>query len=346
MTKNALDRILRSPDDNTGGDSSTSSDATGQDSSTAQQSEQQADEGEEQTDSDEGDGEETDTNATGNEQADDQQESQQQQETDQQSQAAPIVDKQGDEKLPFNTHPRFRELIAEKNAARQEVESLKPQAEQAKVLQDFLRDNNISLQEYQTALQYLSLLRKNPTEAFNMIKPTYEQLAMYTGERLPEDLQAKVAAGTLDPNDAKLIAQAQAQQRYSQVQQQWNQQGQQLQQTDLISSTMNQVWLPSRQAVDPDLRPGTPLWEQVNLRVTAAQASWRNAQDAMAGCEKAYTESKAFMKQFQPRAAARQQKSGLQSRQTSGNGNVVMKTAEDVARAIQHGVKPNQMRYS
>ena len=65
----------------------------------------------------------------------------------------------------------------------------------------------------------------------------------------------------------------------------------------------------------------------------------------MKGCEQAYQESKAFMAKLQPRSPQRRAKPGLQSRQTSGNGNVVIKTAEDVARAIQRGVKPNQMRY-
>jgi hypothetical protein len=353
MLVNKTWRLL-SPDDNTGGASSNSPDDKGADSSQQQQddkTQQQSDDGQQgdqqSTDAGDGDGSSTDTtgeNADGqdnSQQGDDQGQDGQQQ----QQQAEPVVDKAGDENLRFSSHPRWKELVTEKNQFKQEIDQVKPLVEQAKVTNDFLRDNGISAQEYQAALQYLVALRKDPQQAYAMMKPTFEQLALMTGERLPADLQAKVAAGVISAEDATELARTRAQANYQKWQQQNQQTGQQDQTAAMLRGSI-QSWTQLKQVSEPDFKPNTPLWEQVDLRIRA-MPPFRTSQEAMTGCEKALTEAKAFLGKFQKvqPQQQRQVRQPLKSQNNGGNNQTVIKTAEDVARAINAGMKPSQLRY-
>jgi len=342
--------VLRAPDANTDGSSSNSSDANGADSSQQEQDAQEQSQENEESSSETADSEESSANATGEEQEADAQENSQQEEQQEQEEAAQeenvVVDKEEDKKLPFHKHPRFQEVINEKNQFKQEVEKVKPLVDQATVLNDFMRDNQISPQEFQSALQYLQALRRDPVAAFKMLQPTYEQLAQFAGERLPAELQAEVSAGTLTLERAKQIARAEANERYQQVRQSWQQNGQQSAVGDVVGATKN-LWVQTKQTIDPDLKAGSALWEQTDLRLRALEASTppRNAQEAQHLCEKAYTEAKTFLKGLAPRQPV-QRKNALQSRHSASGNNQVVKSAEDVARAISRGVKPHQLRYS
>lgn len=334
------------PDANTGGAPSTSSDAKTEDSSTQETVEQTSEETEVEQTSEETESEEATTEETG-EQTSEEQTKTQAEVDEKEEQVEPkvekTIDKPEDEKLPFNIHPRFKELVAEKNQYRQEIETVKPLVEQAKVTNEFLRDNQITGQEYQSALQYLMLLRKDPVQAFKMLQPTYEQLALLAGERLPTDLQAEVAAGTLPSERAQELAKARAQMTYNQWKGQTQQVQQQGSQQEVVVGTI-QSWVATKQAADPDFKVGSPLWEQVDLRVKS-MPPFRTAQEAMTGSEKAYTEAKAFFAKFQPRIVTAA-KRPLQSRTTASGNNQVVKTAEDVMQAINAGKKPHQLRYS
>ena len=332
--------VTEQTDANTEEQSSTSSDVNGQDSSTAQQAEQQSsvETPEVATESTEVTATEEQAEVTAEEQTETVQEEEVVAEV-----VEKTIDKPEDDKLPFNTHPRFKELVTEKNQYRQTVEQSKPLVEQATVTNEFLRDNRISPQEYQSALQYLALLRTDPMQAYAMLKPTYDQLALLSGEKLPADLQTEVAAGALAQERAVEIAKARASQQHQAWRGQQQQQVQQVDQTQVVGSTI-QAWAGTKQSADPDFKPGTALWEQVDLRIKSAPP-FRSAQDAMQGSEKAYTEAKAFLARMQPRTPIATKKP-LQSRNMASTNNVVVKTAADVAKAISAGMKPHQMRYS
>lgn len=340
---------LLSPDANTDSTSSTESADNQAATATAEQSEQQTDEstgdteesteGEESTEETQ---ETTDTEATETETQEEQTTSQQQTTTE--------LDKPEDAKLPFHQHPRFNEVIQEKNRYKQEVEQVKPLVEQSNALNTFMRDNHISTQEFQNALQYLAALRTNPAEAFKMLQPTYDQLAMLNGDRLPADLQAKVAATTLSEEDAREIAKARAQQTYTQWQQQRNQQAGQQSQAELVQQTMGQ-WTSTKQTQDPDLKQGSPLWEQTQLRINAMPV-FKSPQEAWAGAEKAYGEAKKFLSGLQPRSVSSSKRPPQSQATNNGNGyqvdtsKSVDEQAKQVARLIGKGARPSQIRYT
>ena len=338
-----LNRVLLTPDDNTASTSSTEADVKVADSSSAEQAATETvEEGAEASEATEST--ESATEETAEETAEEQTEEETEQQEAEVPEAEKVVDKTGDEKLPFNTHPRFKELVQEKNTAREELAAAKPLVEQARVLNDFMRDNQIQPQEFQSTLQYLRLLRTDPSAAFAMLKPTYEQLSSLVGERLPADLQEEVAAGALAPERATEIAKARAATNYQKWQQSNQQQRGQMQSVEAVSGTI-QNWVATKQTIDPDFKSGSPLWEQVDLRIKAMPA-FQTPQEAQSGTEKAYTEAKAFLQRFAPRPAASTVKRPPTSRNTSSNNQTVIKTPEDVMKAIAAGVRPSQMRYS
>lgn len=314
------------PDVNTGGESSIPSDVKGEESSSSEQVVNETEETEAET------AEETpESEAPTTEENTGEETSEEQTETE---------EKKTEEAIPYE---RFQEVNAKKAELETQLTENKPLIEQARVTNEFLRDNQITPHEYQSALQYLMLLRKDPAQAYAMLKPTYDQLALMQGERLPADLQAEVASGVLAQERATEIAKARAQSQYQQWKTQQGQTGQQDMVANQVGSTI-QSWASTKQTQDPDFKPGSSLWEQVDLRLKAMPA-FHSAQEAQAGSEKAYTEAKAFLGKFAPRTTTAVKKAPP-SRTASGNNSTVMKTADDVMKAINAGVKPSQMKYS
>ena len=201
--------VLRAPDANTEGGSSESSDANRETSSAPQN-----DANNEQAAVDEivqqqmKQGQETSTETPEEEVETQETETQQTETTTEQTAPPPLVDKEEDAQLEFHQHPRFQELIKEKNTAKQEAEQLRPQAQRAQILDSFCQQNGIQAQELENALQYLRLRRSNPEQAYQLVKRDYEQLAQYAGDILPPDLQAEVSAATISPERAREIARA------------------------------------------------------------------------------------------------------------------------------------------
>lgn len=335
---NKLVRLLLTPDGNTDGGSSSSSDGNGAESSTAEQDGNNAAEGEEQEASQsEGNTEESSEQGTGEQEAGDQENNQQEGEGEQEA-----ADKK--EKEKFIPRERFDEVNTKYVTTEAKVKQLEPLAQQATVLNDYMRDNNISTQEFQSALVYLRNLKNDPAAAFAMLKPTYEQLAQLNGEVLPADLQAEVAAGTLALERAKEIGKARAQTGYQQARTQWQQSGVQQQVGDVIGQT-TQLWIQTKQSIDPDFKNGTPLFQQVDWILQSLPAA-NNAVERMQRCDEAYKKAKEFLGQNRKAPVAAQGKRPPSSQQRSTNGNAVLKTDADVIAAMKAGLRPNQVSYA
>lgn len=113
--------------------------------------------------------------------------------------------------LPFSDHPRWKEVLSQKNTAQAEVERLKPFAEQATMLQQFCNTNGISQEDLQSALE-LAALSKRDISAFRKRMGEYiENIDIVQGAKLPADLQKDVDDGTLSDARAKELAKARIQ---------------------------------------------------------------------------------------------------------------------------------------
>lgn len=105
--------------------------------------------------------------------------------------------------VPFHEHARFKELLNSRNELRKASEEIKPLVESQRQLDDFLRANNITAEQFREALEIQSLINSDPEAAMQRLQPVYEHLSKFRGEKLPDDLAAKVERGVLTEEDAR-----------------------------------------------------------------------------------------------------------------------------------------------
>jgi hypothetical protein len=251
-----------------------------------------------------------------------------------------------EEAIPYE---RFKEVNEKVATHEKELESLRPQAARMKVLDDYTTQNNIAPAQLQAALEFVRLLNSDPKAAFKQLQPTYQQLAQLSGEMLPTDLQERVAAGTLDAELAKELAESRVGKQYTAAQQQMRGMTQQQQSEFAVQSAIDQ-WDKTTQAKDPDFKPkaadavdGKREFVDMKLRALRQANPPANPQQALAQVEKAYDEANKFFKSFRKTAAV---KRPLQSQQSTQNANTVVKTEKDAVLAVLAGKKPFQMKYS
>ena len=101
--------------------------------------------------------------------------------------------------VPFNKHPRFKKLIEERNA-------FKEDAEQYGKITGFLDTNNVSADEAAAGLQIMALMKGDPVEALAALKPYVQQLSEAAGYVMPDDIQNKVNDGFLDEDAGRELA--------------------------------------------------------------------------------------------------------------------------------------------
>lgn len=101
--------------------------------------------------------------------------------------------------VPFHNHPRFKQLIAQRNQFREGA------TEYAKV-QNFLQQTGVTSDEAAGALEVQALLKTDPQEAWKRLKPVVQQLIRDVGLVLPDDLQQRVQKGELTQEAAAEIS--------------------------------------------------------------------------------------------------------------------------------------------
>lgn len=97
--------------------------------------------------------------------------------------------------LPFNTHPRFKQLIRERN-------ELRTRAQEFDRINQFMSRFEIQPDETANAFKIMALAKTDPARALEELKAIAHVLAVQAGEVLPEDLSEKVENGYLDRDAA------------------------------------------------------------------------------------------------------------------------------------------------
>jgi hypothetical protein len=353
--------LLNAKDTEGGGDSLASQDDNGSDSSTGDTQVETQDGPEGTADDDKDvDGDDNDTgeedsddssdDAAGGDKTDDQDNGQDKVEEKVEDEAPVVTDKPEDAKLDFHKHPRFQELVKEKNESKAKIDELTPLAERTRILDDYVTKNGISQQQLVNALEYTRLINSDPAKAWELLRPIANQLATFVGEVLPPDLAAEVSAGTLSEQRAKEIAMGRAQASHGQFQQQNRSQFEATTQAQQVQGAIDS-WAQGKMRTDADLRPkangdaADGKWEFLDQKLrTLRQANPpRSAQEAVSLVEKAYAEvNKAFARFVPPKQTT---KPGLRSNRSNSNATPVIKTARDAVAAIMGGKKPGQVKY-
>ena len=112
--------------------------------------------------------------------------------------------------VPFNKHPRFQKLIAEKNELKELSNKYRNDSEQYKKITDFIQANNLTAKDAVEGFKIMSALRNNPEEGYKILQHHLNNVGNLTGRNLPKDIQEKVDDGFLDEDAAKELSQARA----------------------------------------------------------------------------------------------------------------------------------------
>lgn len=159
-------------------------------------------------------------------------------------------------KLPFNKHPRFRELVKEKNTYKTQVAEYEADAKQYREIQGFMQANGLTAEEVAQSLETLAKMKSgDPATAYELMQERLEALAVQSGKKLPAELEEKVEQGYIDRETAQELYQRQvdaerkAQVASTQLERQ-SAQDQQAQVHAMASAVA--AWEQSTKATDPD----------------------------------------------------------------------------------------------
>ena len=156
--------------------------------------------------------------------------------------------------VPFNKHPRFQEVLRQRN-------EFKVDAVRYNNVQNFLDTQGLSAEEAADMLVIGGLMKVNPVEAFRRMQPTLQKLLIAAGEVLPDDLKQMVTGGKMTPEAALEVSRARAATHAVEFQRSFDQQqAERRQLNDKRSLRVNaaQSWEDDRRRRDPNFDAKLP----------------------------------------------------------------------------------------
>jgi hypothetical protein len=175
--------------------------------------------------------------------------------------------------LPFHNHPRFKEVITQRNALRSELgeaterlRQYEPDAQQWGNVREFMQHNNLSDQDVLDGFRMMALLRTSPIEGRAAMAQYLSEVDAALGLRLPDDLREEVEFGYISEERANELARARATTASYEAQAQANRQYvEQNQQQEAVAALQTQLttaaerWETARRARDPDFEAKADL---------------------------------------------------------------------------------------
>lgn len=240
------------------------------------------------------------------------------------------VDENGDKLPPFHKHPRWQEMIRQRDDLKGQVDSLSERASQYDQIHQYMETNGLAPQEVARAIQTMSLIRNNPAQAREVLAQELEQLDQFVGKKLPDDLQREVEDGYVTPERAEELARLRNQQNHTrqQMEQQRQAAEQARQQADQqqAQQARQQALGNQRQAVqqwEADLRSRDPDYDRLQplvfkeLRLLAQERPAQTPEQAVELARSALKNVKAQVRTLNgPRET---KKPGPSSTQTGSN---------------------------
>ncbi len=234
-----------------------------------------------------------------------------------------------DKDLPFHNHPRWKEVVAERDKFKARAEELEPVAKEAEQLKqhatgyqeinNYLASNNLNADDFTNGLNIMALMKNSPQEALKALEPYYHALERVTGKVLPDDIKKQVDDGTIDEQTGYSIAQeraraeqlAQQNQRLQQTEHYRRQQEDQSRQRQEQQAAMQPLvkaaesWEQEWQKNDPDYNK---LVDMVRLRVSELVQGQKQPpqtpEEVQKVCEQAKTDVYGYLNKVMPQKTA------------------------------------------
>lgn len=118
----------------------------------------------------------------------------------------------GDEKLPFGQHPRWKEVIAERNAFREKAQSFD-------TLMGEVAKTGLNVREFNDLLGVGALIKQDPHAALERIEAVAAQLREIVGDKLSPALQKRVDDGEISEADARELSRTKARVQFTEQRQ-------------------------------------------------------------------------------------------------------------------------------
>lgn len=159
--------------------------------------------------------------------------------------------------VPFHKHPRFQHIL-------RKTKAYETDATRYRNVQNFLDQNGLAAEEAADALVIAGLLKTNPAEAWNQLKPIVQSLLQAAGEVLPQDLAQRVQTGEMSQEAALEVSRSRAQVQSVQARQSFEQQRAERTQSRQRAQALYETaatWEVDRRAKDPNFDAKMPLLE-------------------------------------------------------------------------------------
>jgi hypothetical protein len=207
--------------------------------------------------------------------------------------AAPIEDEPSEPEddetfndVPFHEHPRFKKLITERNAYKED-------ATQYGKITGFLDQNNVTAEEAAQGLQIMALMKQDPAKALEALQPYVRSLSEVTGATMPDDIQARVNDGYLDEDAGKELARSRGEvARERQMREQMEQRQFQQEQAQSVGQVVSAVtdWETRTRQSDPDYELKQDEMDDRVKVLVAEKGRPQSADAALAMARQAYDE--------------------------------------------------------
>lgn len=229
--------------------------------------------------------------------------------------------------VPFHAHPRFKQLVAQRNQYREG-------AEQYEKVQTFLAENGVTADEAADFLVVRALMKHNPAEAWKQLKPLVQKLLVDAGEVLPPDLRQRVQQGEMTQAAAIELSRLRAMQESgNRARSVEAEQAKQRQQAEYVRSVQQSVatWEQVTRQRDPDFDAKSEALQKEILWLQKRDGMPKTPDDARKMVEAAYA---AVNKTLQ-RPVKQQVRPVTGGRVASGQPSAAPKSMLDVVRAAR-----------
>lgn len=198
---------------------------------------------------------------------------------------------EADQKLPFHNHPRWKEMVKERDSFRSD-------ADQFRKITGFMQSNGLTQEEVVDGFKIMALMKTNPAEAYKRIKGYADELAKYSGEIIPDDLKKEVEEGFIAEDKARRLAALEAEKKLRDDRDAAvAQQREAATRKSIYDSVVN--WEQQQKAKDPDWSAKQELVnDQVRLMLQSEQPSTQ--EEAIALVERAHSIIKERLARFVP----------------------------------------------
>ena len=234
--------------------------------------------------------------------------------------ATPAAQESEDAKLPFAKHPRFKQLLTQRNEFKAKVseydaklKALEPKAQHFEQLTQYAAAANFTSKDFQDLLHMGRLMKNDPIAFHEAFKAQWAEIEQLVGARLPDDLERKVNDGLIDEESARELARKRSEaalngERVERITRQTaeqreaaERQTQERQQQDLVSglqSTANR-WEQQWKVSDPDYAIKQPLVQE-KIELALFKKPPTSAEEALAIFNQAKSEVDAQIKRLRP----------------------------------------------